>query len=153
MTDPGLKFIFEVNINLDPPLELDLTRYGQRRIINIKGGIVTGPDIQGTILPGGADWQTVRSDGTIDISAKYTIQTDDGEYLFLKDRGIRTLPEKVLQKKKSGKEINSSEYVMRTSATIEANYKGKYDWLNRSILVSAGFRKENSIVIRFYKVT
>ena len=147
-----LEFIFEVNIELDSPLELDLTRYGQRRIINIKGGVVTGPVINGVILPGGADWQTLRSDGTIDISARYTIKTDDGELLCLKDRGIRTLPEELLEKIKSGKEANPSDFVMRTSAAIEANSSGKYDWLNRCILVSAGFRKKTSIIIRFYKV-
>lgn len=152
MLDPKLNFIFEVNINLGKPQDLNITRYGKRRIINIEGGSVQGPEINGTILPGGADWQTIRTDGTTDISARYTIMTDDEELLYIQDKGIRTLPEQMISEGASNHEVEQSKFIMRTTAKIEANENSKYDWLNRSIIVSAGFRKEASIIIRFYKV-
>ena len=152
MIVPKLEFIFEVNIDLGKPQDLNMTRYGKRRIINIKGGSVQGPEIKGTILPGGADWQTIRTDGTIDISARYTILTDNEELLFLQDSGIRTLPEQMISEGVSSHEVDQSKFIMRTTAKIEANKNSKYDWLNRSIIVSAGSRQKASIIIRFYKV-
>ena len=44
--------------------------------IDILGGTVRGPKLNGRILPGGADWQIVRSDGAADIQARYTIESD-----------------------------------------------------------------------------
>lgn len=139
---PTLEFIAEAIVELDQPQLLNHTRYGQRRIITIKGGKVSGPKINGKILPGGADWQTVRVDGTVDISARYSIQTDNGEILYLQDHGIRTVIEKE----------NDKKTIMRTVAVIEADSKGAYDWLNRCLLISAGRREKDHVIIDFYKV-
>src|SRR5262249_34881846 len=45
------------------------TPYGERRIINILGGTVEGPRLNGKVLPGGADWQVVRTDGVVHLHA------------------------------------------------------------------------------------
>ena len=49
-----------------------------------------GPKIKGKVLRGGADWQTVREDGTADLVAKYSLMTDDGVIIFVENSGIRT---------------------------------------------------------------
>ena len=41
------------------------------------GGTVDGPRLKGKVLPGGADWQIVRADGVVHLTARYTIETDD----------------------------------------------------------------------------
>ena len=50
---------------LESILKFGMTPYGERRIINILGGTVEGPKLKGRILPGGADWQIVRTDGVV----------------------------------------------------------------------------------------
>ena len=76
--DPTLEFAFEVVASLEAPLQLGNTGMGVRRIIGVTGGTVTGPKLNGIVLPGGADWQIVRADGVTEISARYTLQADDG---------------------------------------------------------------------------
>jgi hypothetical protein len=149
---PELEFLFEVTATLDPPQELGKTKYGIRRIINITGGTVAGPKINGKVLRGGADWQTVREDGTADLVAKYSLMTDDGVIIFVENTGIRTAPKEVLARLAKGEDVPPSEYYMRTSAKMEVANGSKYDWLNKSVIISTGMRKANSVVIHFYRV-
>lgn len=149
---PELEFVFEVTATLAPPQELGTTKYGIRRIINITGGTFSGPRIKGTVLSGGADWQTIREDGTADLVAKYSLQTDDGKIILVENTGIRTAPRDVLERLAKGEEVPPSEYYMRTAAKMEVEAGSKYDWLNRSVMISTGMRRANSVVIRFYRV-
>jgi hypothetical protein len=149
---PELEFLFEITATLDPPQELGTTKYGVRRIINITGGTVAGPKIKGKVLRGGADWQTVREDGTADLVAKYSLMTDDGAIIFVENTGIRTAPKEVLARLAKGEDVPPSEYYMRTSAKMEVEAGSKYDWLNKSVIISTGMRRANSVVIHFYRV-
>ena len=69
--------IFTIHSPLGGIQKLGNTPYGERRIINIHGGTVEGPKLKGKVLPGGADWQIVRADGVVHLTARYTIETDD----------------------------------------------------------------------------
>jgi len=149
---PELEFLFELTATLEPPQELGKTKYGTRRIINISGGTFSGPKIKGTVLRGGADWQTVREDGTADLVARYSLKTDDGLIIFVENTGIRTAPRAVLDRLARGEEVPPSEYYMRTGARMEVEAGSKYDWLNKSVIISTGMRRANSVVIHFYRV-
>ena len=152
LPEPELEFVFEVTATLAPPQELGATKYGIRRIINITGGTFSGPKIKGTVLSGGADWQTIREDGTADLVAKYSLRTDDGKIILVENTGIRTAPRDVLERLAKGEAVPPSEYYMRTAAKMEVEAGSTYDWLNTSVMISTGMRKANSVVIRFYRV-
>src|SRR5271166_1785018 len=82
MTDaasvPALEFIFSAHVTVDPALDLGDVGKGGRRIVPITGGDFSGPQMRGQVLPGGADWQVLRSDGTAELEARYTLRTDEG---------------------------------------------------------------------------
>ena len=148
---PQLEFIFEAKVTLDTVQELGTTTYGKRRIIPITGGTFEGPDMKGTIVPGGADWQTVRADGTADLEARYTLKTDDGVLIYIQNKGVRHAKPEVLARLAKGEKVDPSEYYMRTSATFEVA-EGKYPWLSKSIIISTGARMADHVLLRFYKV-
>ena len=149
---PQLEQIFDVTVNLEKPIEVGKTKYGVRRIINIIGGHFEGPGIKGKVMPGGADWQTVRQDGTADLYATYSLQTEDGYVIFIENRGLRTAPKEVLDRLRNGEDVPASEYYMRTSATFEVDETSKYSWLNKAVVISTGMRKANSVILSFFKV-
>ena len=151
LPEPKLEFAFEATATLDPPQELGVTTYGKRRIIPITGGTFEGPKMKGTILAGGADWQTVRTDGSADLEARYTLKTDDGVLIYIQNKGIRTGKPEVLARLGKGEKVDPSEYYMRTAASFEVA-EGKYSWLNKSVIISTGMRNANSVILRFYKV-
>ena len=69
--------IFTIRAELADVRHFGQTPHGERRVVDILGGRVEGPRLQGRILPG-ADWQIVRGDGVTDLKARYGIETDDG---------------------------------------------------------------------------
>ena len=151
LPEPALEFIFEAKVTLDPPQELGITTYGKRRIIPITGGTFEGANMKGTILPGGADWQTVRADGSADLEARYTLKTDDGVLIYIQNKGVRHAKPEVLARIAKGEKVNPKEYYMRTAATFEVT-DGKYAWLNKVVVISTGARMADHVLLRFYKV-
>ncbi|OFI35694.1 hypothetical protein BFC17_12095 [Alteromonas lipolytica] len=152
LAKPELEFIFKAFVTLDPPQELGDTKYGKRRIIGINGGTFAGPKMKGVVLDGGADWQTVRADGTADLVAKYSLKTDDGYVIYIQNSGIRTAAPEVLAKLAKGEDVPSSQYYMRTAATLEVNEDSPYAWLNKSVIISTGRRNADSVELDFYRV-
>jgi hypothetical protein len=148
---PKLEFIFEAKVLLDPVQELGITTYGKRRIIPIIGGTFEGENMRGTILSGGADWQTVRADGTADLEARYTLQTNDNVLIYMQNRGIRHATPDVLARMAKGEKVSPSEYYMRTSATFEVA-EGKYAWLTKTVVICTGARMADHVLLEFYRV-
>src|SRR6185437_17009827 len=74
VTSPALEFVFRLDVTVAAPLELGPTHLGRRRVIPITGGTITGPRLKGRVLPGGADWQVIRADGTAELDARYTLE-------------------------------------------------------------------------------
>src|SRR5258708_2237650 len=60
--------IFTIHAELADIRHFGTTPYGERRVVDILGGRVEGPRLQGRILPR-ADWQIVRPDGVTDLEA------------------------------------------------------------------------------------
>jgi len=150
---PGLEFAFEVQVQVaDPVVVADLPSGQTRRIIDILGGTVDGPEIQGEVLPGGADWQLIRqSDGFTDIDARYTIRTDDGHLIYVSNIGIRHASPEVMQRLNAGEEVDQSLIYFRAIPKFETEAPG-LGWLMKHVFVSAGERYPNGVVIRFWKV-
>jgi Protein of unknown function (DUF3237) len=152
LPEPSLELIFEAKVTLDPIQELGVTTYGKRRIINITGGTFEGKNIKGIILPGGADWQTLRADGTADLDARYTLKTDDGVLIYIQNKGIRHAKPEVLARMAKGEKVDPKEYYMRTAASFEVATEGKYAWLNKTVVISTGARMADHVLLRFYRV-
>ena len=151
LSEPTLEFIFEAKVTLDPAQELGITTNGKRRIIPITGGTFEGINMKGTILPGGADWQTVRADGSADLEARYTLKTDDGVLIYIQNKGIRHAKPEVLARMAKGEKVDPKEYYMRTAASFEVA-DGKYAWLNKAVVISTGARMADHVLLKFYRV-
>jgi hypothetical protein len=104
--------IFRIHAALADILQLGRTPFGERRVINILGGQVEGPRLKGRILPGGADWQLVRSDGVADISARYTIESDAGGHVLVSSDGLRHGPPEVMARLMRGEPVDASLYYL-----------------------------------------
>src|SRR5262245_9221345 len=70
-TAPKLEFAFELRAEVAEPTVVGEVAGGTRRIVNILGGDFKGPQLSGKLLPGGADWQIIRSDGFTEVDARY----------------------------------------------------------------------------------
>lgn len=150
---PELEFAFEVRAQVADPVTVGELPTGQtRRIIDILGGTVEGPAIKGTLLPGGADWQLIRTgDGFTEIDARYAFKTDAGDIVYVSNVGIRHAPPDVMHRLNAGQEVDQSEIYFRAVPRFETAAPG-LQWLMRSIFVSTGERYPNGVIIRFWRV-
>ncbi len=142
--------ILTVHAELADILQFGATPIGERRVINILGGTVTGK-LTGKILPGGADWQFIRADGASHVEARYTIQADSGAYVLVNSEGIRHGPPDVLARLLKGEQVDPSLYYFRTCMRFETGDKD-LDWLNRVITIARGQREKNAVRLDVYEV-
>ena len=148
---PKLEFAFKAEAEIGPPQDLGLTPHGRRRIIPVLGGRFEGPAIRGRILPGGADWQLLRADGTAELDARYTLETEQGALISVSNRGMRHGPPEVLAKINSGQPVEPGSYYFRTVAQFETGAP-ECEWLTRAIFISAAERYPDRVVVCFWKV-
>jgi hypothetical protein len=151
LPDPSLKRVYRLEATLGDPLDLGDVAQGHRRIVPLAGGTFTGPELNGTLLPGvGADWQIVLPDGTALGDIRYTLRTDDGALLYVQSRGVRHGSAEVLARL-GGEDADASEYTFRTSTQIETAAP-ELGWLNKGVFIGVGGRQPGAVIYETYLV-
>ena len=143
--------MFSVKAQLAPPVEQGEIDDKRHRFIGITGGSVYGPEMQGTVLPGGGDWQTIANDGLTEVLARYSLKTDDGTVIAIVNAGVRTASPEVIDKLAKGEAVPADAYYFRTAATFTVR-AGPHDWLRRKVFVARGIRNPDHVIIDFYRV-
>jgi Protein of unknown function (DUF3237) len=152
LPDPSLTRVYRLEATLGAPLDLGDLAQGRRRIVPLTGGTFTGPELNGTLLPGSsADWQTVLPDGTALGDIRYTLQTDNGDLLYVQSRSVRHGGPDVLARLARDEDVDASEYTFRTSTQIETALP-ELDWLNKGIFISVGGRQPGGVTYETYLV-
>ena len=149
--EPTFEYMCRAHVKVAKPKELGLTPLGQRRIIDIQGGTVEGPVLNGKIIPGGADWQVVRPDGTAVLEARYTIQTDDDAMIYVTNFGYRHGPPEVMARVAAGEQVDPALYYFRAAPLFETSAP-QYAWLNTVLAMTTGIREKSTVVLDFYVV-
>lgn len=142
---PQLEFALQLKVTLGEAFGINNTQHGRRTVIPITGGTFEGPDIKGTIINGGADYQLANADGRTEIEAIYCIKTDDGVYIHVRNCGII----------RSGQNADGKpSFYFKAAPRFEAPADSKYGWLNNSLFIcepsfSPGFQ---GIVLNVWRV-
>lgn len=150
LATPRLDFICAAQVTVDVPLDLGDVAKGGRRIVPITGGEFAGPDMRGEVLPGGADWQVLRSDGVAELEARYTLRTDDGALIYVRNLALRHGPPEVMAAIAAGRPVAPDSYYFRGATFFETS-AARYAWLARHIVVCSGHREAAVVHIKFFK--
>jgi hypothetical protein len=148
---PRLDLIFAAHVSVGAPLDLGDVGKGGRRIVPITGGTFSGPDIGGTVMPGGADWQILRGDGASELEARYTLRTDDDALINVRNYALRHGPPEVMAALAAGRAVEPGSYYFR-GATFFETAAPRYAWMTRCIVVCTGEREPAGVKLKFYKV-
>jgi muconolactone delta-isomerase len=152
LPDPRLTKIFRLEATLGEPLDVGDVAAGRRRIVPLTGGTFTGPELGGKLLSGtSADWQIIMTDGTALGDIRYTLQTDDGEVLYVQSRSVRHGSPDVLARLGRGEHVDADEYTFRTSTQIETAATG-LDWLNKGVFIGVAGRQSAGVIYETYLV-
>jgi hypothetical protein len=148
---PTLTYAFSVRAELAAPLEQGEIEGGRRRFIAITGGTVYGPRLQGSVLPGGGDWQTILPQGLTRIEARYFLKAADGTVIEVTNPGVRTAAPDVIERLAKGENVDPSLYYFRTTPSFRVAGPA-FAWMQRAVFVARGIRRPDHVVIDYYIV-
>jgi len=152
MEQPQLEFCFRISVDVTAGIqELGMTAKGIRKVVPITGGSFEGPKIKGIVVPGGYDWQLLRSDDVAEIDARYLLKTDGGDLITLMNTGLRHGTPEVMQRLAKGEEVDASEYYFRSIPLFETG-NPEYAWLMRSVFIATGTRKQKQVLIDVWRL-
>lgn len=142
--------LFDIEIEVGGANTVGSTRLGDRGIYTITGGHFEGPTLKGKVLDG-ADWAIVRQDGTIDLDVRATLQTDDGDIIYMHYDGFLTAPPDVMAALGEGGAVTGDQYYMRTTPRFEVSTE-RLAWLNKSVFVGVGRITATGVGYRVYTI-
>ena len=159
LSAPALEHFCDLTVFVSQPLEagntFGLNSRGRRRIIPITGGTMQGPQLQGRVLQGGADFQLVVSETAADLDARYLIALDtpglEGEHLYVQNRALRRGSAEDIAKLVRGEVVDPAAIYFRCLPTFEVS-SPKLAWLTESIFIGTGARHPDRVEISLYRV-
>ena len=148
---PRLDLVGTVEAEVAAPVVVGLGAAGERRIVPILGGRVSGPRLEGEILPGGADFQLIRPDGVAEIEARYTLRLSDGALVYVVNRGLRHAAPEDMARLLRGEPVPPERVYFRTAPAFETAAPD-HAWLQRGLFVGFGERRPASVLVRVFAV-
>ena len=151
---PTLEHTCDLTVYVSAPIEaghtVGLNSRGRRRIIPITGGKVTGR-IEGTVLPGGADFQLVVSETSADLDARYLLALSDGSHVFVQNHALRRGSAEDIAKLVRGEPVDPAAIYFRCVPTFEVSSPA-HAWMTESVFVGTGARFPDRVEISVFRV-
>ena len=149
---PALVPMTQVVCQVGALVSLGQAKHGERRFVPLGGGTVCGPELNGTLVEGGVDWQVNRADGALDIAAHYVIRANDGALIEVQSDGLRHGPPEVMARLGRGEAVARDEYYFRTIVRFTT---GSARWLhlNKVLALAVGQREAACVKLDFYRIT
>jgi Protein of unknown function (DUF3237) len=120
LTSLPVEFLFTMHATLDRAATVAAAPYGRRVIVNVTGGTVVGPRINGTLLASGGDWVTGRGDGVSLLDVRVVIATDDDMTICMTYQGLL-----------------GTDRIARVAPLFQTS-DGPYAWLNHVQAIGIG---------------
>ncbi len=153
MTDalapPTLEFFADLRVEVGTPQVLGQGPHGLRRVVPITGGEAQGRDWHARVLPGGSDFQLIRSDTLSELDARYGLETDGGDLIYVQNQAIRSAPAEVMARLMRGEPVDPAQVYFRCSPRFETTSPA-LRWVCERLFVGAGVRHPAQVVMRFF---
>lgn len=148
---PALVPMAQVHCQVGALVSLGMGPQGERRYVPLGGGTVRGPELTGTLVEGGVDWQINRADGVLEIAAHYVIRADDGALIEVRSEGLRHGPPAVMAQLARGEAVPREAYYFRTVVRFTT---GAPQWqhLNKLLAIAVGQREASVVKLDFYRL-
>ncbi len=155
---PPLEPVCDLTVSVAAPIEAGavtgLNSHGRRRIIPITGGTVRGR-LNGTVLPGGADFQLVVSDTCADLDARYLLRLDDapwaGAHVFVHNRALRRASADNTARLVRGEPVDPAAIYFRCAPRFEVSHPA-LNWMTESLFIGTGARFPDRVEMRFFRL-
>lgn len=148
---PELRFFADLTVEVAAPQDVGETIHGRRRLIPILGGQVKGDGWQGRVLGGGADFQLIVSERLAELDARYTIETDAGDLIFVSNRAVRVAAPDVMAGLLRGESVDPARVYFRCTPQFETA-SASLAWISERLFIGTGARQSDRVLMRFFEV-
>ena len=146
---PTLRFFADLSVEVGTPQQVGAVVRGTRRVIPIVGGQVQGDGWTARVLPGGADFQLIVHPGYAELDARYVLETDGGDLLYVQNQAVRSGPPELMQRIARGETVDPAQIYFRCQPRFETASKA-LGWVNERLFVGSGARHPDKVVMRFF---
>lgn len=146
---PRLRPFASFAVQVAAPQVVGAVTHGTRRVIAITGGQVQGEGWQGRVLPGGADFQLIVHAGYAELDARYVVELDGGELLFVQNQAVRAGPPALMERIARGEPVDPAQIYFRCLPRFETAAPA-LRWVNERLFVGAGVRHPDQVAMRFF---
>lgn len=146
---PALAHFADLRVEVGVPQVLGNSGRGLRRVVPITGGEAIGHGWRARVLPGGSDFQLIVSDTLSELDARYGLETDAGDLVYVQNHAVRSASPEVMGKLLRGEPVDASQVYFRCSPRFETA-SPSLKWINERMFVGAGARHPAEVVMRFY---
>lgn len=148
---PPLIHFCDLRVQVGKPQEVGTGPRGLRRLIPILGGQVTGRDWAGRVLPGGADHQLIVTGTMTELDARYVIETDAGDCIYVRNRAIRVAAAEITARLARGEPVDPSLVYFRCSPAFETASPA-LAWICERFFVGTGIRQPAEVQLQFFEL-
>jgi hypothetical protein len=148
---PELKYFATLKVEIETPQEIGVSIHGERRVIPITGGSVQGDGWQGKVLKGGADYQLILTPRLTHLDARYSIELDGGERIYIHNKAIRVASAEVTQKIKIGVPVDPELIYFRCNPVFETSLPSM-QWITERVFVGTGIRRPDLVELQIFEV-
>lgn len=78
--------VLELEMELEPALQLGATPFGERTIRTARAGAAAG-ELEGTVLEGGLEWELSLPSGARELESRHVLRASDGTLLYVRGCG------------------------------------------------------------------
>jgi hypothetical protein len=143
---PALDFFAQLRVQVGPVHEIGPTPAGNRRVIPITGGTVQGDGWTARVLPGGADFQAIVTPSLARLDARYVLETDGGDLIYVSNQAIRVAAPEVTAKLVRGEPVDPALVYFRCVPAFETS-SAALAWINERLFVGTGVRRPDRVEI------
>ncbi len=134
---PRLTPFADLTVQVAAPIEVGAVGHGTRRVIPILGGTCVARDWSARVLPGGADFQLIVNERMVRLEARYVLETDAGDRIYVQNDAVRTAAPEVMARLVRGEPVDAALVYFRCVPRFETAAP-QYAFLNRLLAVGRG---------------
>lgn len=151
---PTLEWVLSLHVLIEPADDLGACTDGQRSNYRITGGHFEGLNVRGDVLAGGADFYLQRGDGVGELDARYSLRSDQGEWINIHNLGLITLSERGRTQVAQGLwPIAEEDYHCSCTPRFQVA-SGRLDWLTRSVMIGkVSYPAVDRVTIHCYRLS
>jgi len=130
-----IEHLFTYRLQLAPPQVIGPVPGDVRIDFPVIGGEITGPRLQGSVKPGGADFGTLRTDGVFLVDVRGALESHDGALIEITYTGVMDLGPDGYEKFLKGEAPATA--AVRAAPRFRTAHPA-YAWMNRLQCISIG---------------